>query len=210
MRASRMLRWLLPPALAATVAVLPVSAQSMVGWGATAGLTRATLVGGFPDLIQDVGGSVNPRYGISVGGYVLFAMGDQLWFRPELAITQKGYRVPGENGVRRRELDMTNAELGAYARRTFPLSSLQGWVGAGPVLSLNLSANGVVGENEIDVSDEIVGSDFGIGLEAGVNHDRMGFGLRYVLGLRDITESSDPDESAKNRGLLLVVSYAIR
>ena len=80
----------------------------------------------------------------------------------------------------------------------------------GPVLALNLSASGVVGDNEIDVSDEIVASDFGIGLETGVNHDRWGFGLRYVLGLRDITESTDPDESGKNRGLLLVASYAIR
>ncbi len=204
-------RYLIVAALVAAPAVTPVGAQQLDGWGVTGGLNRATLAGGFMDLVRDRGGIVNPRYGFTVGGYASLALAPATSLRPELAITQRGARIPAENGVRRRDMNLTYLAAAAMARRAIPLGSVAGWVGAGPTLSLKLSAKGRIDDEDgIDFSDEVKGTDLGLAFEAGITRGQVDVGLRYLFGITNISTSSDPDEAAKNRGLGVVVSYGLK
>ncbi len=195
----------------AAASVAPLSAQSVEEYGFTAGLSRATLAGGFTDFVSDRGGNPGARIGFALGGYAHVALNEAFTLRPELMFVQRGNRIPAENGVRRRDLDLDYIDVSALVRRHFPVGDLQGWVGGGATVSLLAGSGGRVGEVTIDdVSDEIEGTDFGVALEAGADRGRFGFGLRYSLGLANISTSPDSDESANNRSLMLLVSYAVR
>jgi len=198
-------------ACAATALLLtPAAAQQLDGYGLQVGVNRATMSGGFLDLVNDVGGSVNARWGFTLGGFASMGIATNTVFRPELAYTQRGVRIPAENGVRQRDLDLGYIDLAALVRRSFPMESVSPWAGAGVVLSLNTSSSAQVDDTEVDVSDEIKGTDFGLALEAGAGNGTWDVGLRYLLGLSNVSESSDSDEEAKNRGLSLTVSYNLK
>lgn len=190
------------------LAFAPAAAQQLESLGVVGGLSRATMGGGFFDLVQDVGGTVDPRFGIALGGFASFGLAPNTSVRAELLFTQKGVRIPTDGGLRRRDLDITYFDLSGLVRRRFPLASVTPWVGAGPAVSIRGSATGRVGDSEGDFSDEVKGIDFGFALEAGAGKDQWDVGLRYLLGLSNISESSDPDEESKNRGLFVTFSYA--
>jgi len=196
-------------ALSLAVGAPSLSAQTLQNVGAFAGVSRAAPGGGFIDLLKDVGGTVNPRYGFTLGGFASFLLAPDTHLRAELGVTQKGYRVPPDNGLRRRELDLTYVDLAGVVRRGFPVDGVSPWIGAGPVLSFRASANGRRDDDRQDVSDEVTGRDLGFALEAGATRNQVEFGIRYVLGLSDVTVSDDPDEEMKNRGVTLTVSYLV-
>lgn len=190
------------------LAAAPAAAQQLESLGVVGGLSRATMGGGFFELVQDVGGTVDPRFGVALGGFASFGLAPNTSLRAELLFTQKGVRIPTDGGLRRRDLDITYFDLSGLVRRSFPLASITPWVGVGPALSFRASATGRVGDTQGDFSDEVKGVDFGFALEAGAGRDRWDVGLRYLLGLSNISESSDPDEESKNRGLFVTFSYA--
>lgn len=187
----------------------PGAAQELESFGVIGGVSRATMGGGFIDLINDVGGSVDARFGIALGAFASFGLAPSTSLRGELMFTQKGFRVPPDNGLTRRELDITYFDLSALVRRSFSAGTVAPWVGAGPVLSFRSGATGRVDDFEGDYSDEVKGVDFGLGIEVGAGRSNVDVGLRYLLGLSNISESSDPDEESKNRAMFLTVSYTI-
>lgn len=204
------LRILIGTAFAAAIGLAPVDAQQLDAYGIVGGINRATMSGGFVDLVKDVGGSVNPKYGFTIGGFAALTIAPATTFRPEVTITQKGVRIPGDNGLRRRDLDLTYVDVAALVRRAVPVGSLAAWFGGGPVLGLNMSAQGRVDDNEFDASDEIKGTELAFALEAGVSQGAVDVGLRYALGLANVSTSPDPDEHSKNRGLQVIVAYNLK
>ena len=201
-------RTVFPVLVALGLTVLPAAAQQVESLGLVGGMSRATMGGGFFDLVQDVGGTVNPRFGVALGGFASFGLAPNTSLRAELLFTQKGVRIPTDGGLRRRDLDVTYFDMNGLVRRRFPLASVTPWVGAGATLSFRGSATGRIDDTEGDFSDEVKGVDFGFALEAGAGQGPWDVGLRYLLGLSNISESPDPDEESKNRGLFLLVSYA--
>ena len=127
------LRILVAASIATVLATAPLSAQRLDGWGVLGGINRATMTGGFIDVVKDAGGVVNPRYGFTVGGFASLSLATDTWLRPEVAITQKGVRVPPENGLRRRDLDLTYLDVAALVRRSIPA-----WLIAGCLLQAAL------------------------------------------------------------------------
>lgn len=196
--------------IATAFLLTPAAAQQLDQYGLQLGLNRATMSGGFLDLVKDAGGSVNARYGFTLGGFVSLGIATNTALRPELAYTQKGVRIPSESGVKQRDLDLGYIDLAALVRRSFPQQSVSPWVGLGAVVSVNTSAGATSDDQEFDVSDEIKGTDFGLALEAGAGNGTWDVGLRYLLGLPNVSESTDPEEEAKNRGLSLTVSYNLK
>ena len=199
-------------AFAASAVYAPLSARQLEldGYGVAAGINRATMGGGFYELVKDVGGVVNPRYGLSIGGFASLPVAPETWIRPELALTQKGVRVPRDGGLKKRDLDLTYLDVAALVRRAVPVSSVESWVAGGPIVSMKMSATARVSENEFDASDEITGADLGLALEAGGTRGAVDMSLRYILGLSNVSTHSDPDEAGKNRGLQIKVAYNLK
>ncbi|MGI9625341.1 MAG: outer membrane beta-barrel protein [Longimicrobiales bacterium] len=196
--------------LATAVFALPASAQTLESYGVFGGLSRSQSGGGFVALAEDLGGVINPKYGIKLGGFAHFTLAPNTTLRGEMGLAQQGFRIPPENGLRERALDVNYLDFAGVVRRSFPQESVTPWVGAGPVISMRMSADGSVDEVSEDISDEISGSDFGLAVEVGASREVLDFGLRYVFGLTDINAvSDDADETIKNRGLALTVSYLI-
>lgn len=184
--------------------------QEVLDYGVTGGLTRSVIGGGFADLVQDVGGSIDPRYGITLGGYATWSVKDAFQLVSELTLTQKGVRIPPENGVKRRDLDFTYIDLAGIVVRPFPGETYTPWIGAGPVLSFKVAADGRVGDNSFDASDEFTGTDFGVGVDGGVAKGALRVGVRYVLGLKNVSTQSGENEDGSNRSFMLKVSYSLK
>ena len=66
----RTLRIAVPIALAAALTWAPLGAQQLDGYGLIGGINRATMSGGFTDLVKDVGGVIDPRSGEILKGHV--------------------------------------------------------------------------------------------------------------------------------------------
>jgi hypothetical protein len=174
--------------------------------GIKAGLNFSSQGGDFYDFVREVGGEVNARTGISLGLFAERMVNDRLTIVPELFYAQRGVRIPGENGLRSRELDLSYAEFSAIGKITFPLETIAPFVTAGPVLGILGGATGRVDDNEQSVEDEISGADFGFAIGGGVDRGPIGIEARYVLGLKDVVTD---DDEGKNRGLSVLVSYAL-
>ena len=198
--------------LAATLfGAAPVSAQ-LNTLGFQVGLGRASQVGGFADLIEDVGGTTKARTGIVASAYVDYGLPnvhDMLSIQAGLGIAQKGTRIPPDGGLKQRALDITYVEIPVLAKATISHGLYRPYVVAGPVLALKMSAGGEVDGESVDADDEVKGTDLGFALGVGGRRGPFGLELRYTLGLVNITESTDPQESAKNRQWGLVASYEI-
>lgn len=195
---------------AALVAHAPASAQlNHVGF--RLGLSRASLTGGFTDLVEDVGGESRSRTGFVAGAYVDYGLPvvhDAFSVQAGLDVVQKGNRME-LNGDPFRELDLTYVEVPVLGKATFGNDALRYHALAGPVLSFKQSAEIELDDGERVEPQDITGSDFGFALGAGVRRGRLGLELRYVLGLSNISESDDPDESGKNRQWALTATYQI-
>lgn len=75
----------------------------------------------------------------------------------------------------------------------------------GPYLGIKLEAGlEIKNDNTYDINDEISSTDFGFVFGAGVNIQRFDIGLRYSLGLTDITAS---DSEFQNRVLSIVAGF---
>jgi hypothetical protein len=192
---------------------VPTTASSQFNAvGFRLGVGVATQGGGFQDLVKEVGGKTESRTGLVAGAYVNYGLAStegRVSFQGGLGLAQKGVRIPSDGGLVPRTLDITYLDIPILAKASFGSGQFRPYVVAGPVLSLKLSASATRDEQDIDVDDELKGTDFSVALGGGVQRERIGIEVRYVLGLSDITESSDPDESAKNRIWEIVGTYEL-
>jgi hypothetical protein len=83
-------------------------------------------------------------------------------------------------------------------------------VHAGPQFGFLLSAKSEFDGEEVDIKDQLKGTDLGLGIGAGVDLP-MGLtaGIRYSLGLSDINDSPDDNSSVNNNVLQLSVGYRL-
>jgi hypothetical protein len=174
--------------------------------GVKAGLNFASQYGGFYDFVRDVGGEVDSRTGIALGVFGEMALRQRYTLQPEIFYSQRGARIPGENGLRKRDVDLSYLEFSAIGKMNFPLQSMTPFVAMGPVLGFLGGATGRVDEYEQSIEDEISGVDFGLAFGGGVTRGPIGIEARYVVGLKDVVSD---DSEAKNRGLSLLMSYAL-
>jgi hypothetical protein len=189
----------------------PASAQIST-LGVRLGFARATQVGGFADLIEDVGGKTQSRTGVVAGGYVVYdnpVFPGPLSVQAGLELAQKGMRIPSDGGLKERALDITYLEVPVLARASHTVGQYQPYAVAGPVLAMRMSTAGAVDGQDVDTGDEVKSTDLGFAFGVGGRRGPFGVELRYVLGLSNISASNDPDEAARNRHLSVVGSYEI-
>jgi hypothetical protein len=197
-------------ALAGTLlAYSPVSAQ-VEAIGFRLGLSRTTQGGGFAEFAEDNDFDVTARTGFVAGAYVDYAlrgMHEGLSVQAGLDLAQKGTRIDTPSGANFRELDITYVEIPLLAKLAFAGEVFRPYVLGGPVFSFKQGSSGTADGQSIDPDDELKGTDLGLALGLGVQRDRFGVELRYVHGFPNITTSSSPNESAKNRQWALVATY---
>lgn len=80
---------------------------------------------------------------------------------------------------------------------------------AGPQLGFLMSAKVSDGDNSIDIKDGFKGIDFGAGFGAGVDFGKFNAGIRYYLGLSNIAEDTQADETYKNNGIQIFAGYRL-
>lgn len=193
--------------------LVPASASAQLnGVGVRLGLGHASMGGGYRDLVNDVGGKMEGRTGIVAGAFVDYGLpllAGRLSVQAGAELTQKGMRIPPDGGLRERKLDVSYLDIPVVARAAFDAGQVRPYVIAGPVFSLRTSTRGEIDGEEVDTTDDVTGSDVGFAFGVGGQRDRFGIELRYVLGMSNVSESNDPDETAKNRQWSIVASYTL-
>jgi hypothetical protein len=201
-------------ASAATVAAqAPAAATGGARLGVSAGFNLATFSG------KDIQGAEN-KSGFGGGVYLAIPVAPQIEFQPELLYTAKGAKSSDagfEAAVR-----LNYVEIPLLARVNFPTSSdVTPHLYLGPAIafkagcSLSASGNGISTSAGCDgLTDDagqpisIAAVDFGAvvggGLGFNVGGQRATVGVRYDLGLKNITSGGG---ESKNRTLSFLASF---
>ncbi len=193
--------------LLVAVMLLGISTVSLsqIKYGIKAGLTSAN---------QDwsAGGiSINPdaRMGLAMGVFVNFMISDKIGIQPELLYVMKGAKVDGaffdEEATEDVTLKADYLSIPIMVKYYFGGLNLQ----AGPTFDLLMSAKSVYDDEDEDIKDQLKGMD--MGLAFGLGYDlpmKLGFDLRYIIGLSDINDSEDmTGVEMKNKCLMFTVAY---
>lgn len=150
--------------------------------------------------LANVGGDVEEnsmKIGLHIGGVATFKLSESFAFAPELLFSTQGYKMDGFEfmGVSIPESKMNTTYLNIpllakiYLGESFNIH-------AGPTVGFLLGAKYKVGDESEDIKDGMKGLDFGLGfglgyeLESGLN-----FGARYNLGLANIADTEEGDDS---------------
>ena len=207
--------------LFAAVAVFAFGAANAqdMSFGAKAGLNVATLTGDVEDA--------NSLIGAHAGVFAEFKISDKFSFQPELLFSMQGAKqeassTESSGGVTFTEdyeskikLSYINIPLMAkfYVAEKFSLE-------AGPQIGFLMSAKedysytltgpgfNESGSAEEDVKDSLKGIDFGFNLGAAYDFtDNLFAGVRYNLGLSNISDIEGSDVELKNSVLQVSLGY---
>lgn len=170
--------------------LLSLVLSAMVIAGANAQATFGVKAGA---NLANVGGDVEDnkmKIGLHIGGVATFKLSESFAFAPELLFSTQGYKMDGEDDIKM-NLSYLNIPLLAkiYLSEEFN-------VHVGPTVGFLLGAKGKAGDFEIDIKDTMKGLDFGLGLGLGYELESgLNFGARYNLGLANIADTEDGDDS---------------
>ncbi|GAA6767202.1 porin family protein [Flavobacterium johnsoniae] len=168
-------------------------------FGVKGGLNISTVVGGDVD-------DTKALVGFHVGGFAEIHVVQRFFVQPELLYSAQGTKVDvpfGSDG----DIKLNYLNIPVLAKYYIVDNKFS--VEAGPQLGILLSAKA----EGNDIKDYTRSADLGFNLGAGYNFtDNLSVGLRYTIGLsplsdRDIDNSDDYYDSAKNSNLAISVAY---
>ncbi|MBT8461664.1 MAG: PorT family protein [Gemmatimonadetes bacterium] len=184
--------------LALLIAV-PVQAQTTIG--VKGGINVANISTSATDL-PDV---IDSKTGFVGGGFVTFGFG-LLAIQPELLYSQKGFKA--EELGQTAQLGTNYIEIPVLLKAQFKLAMLRPAIYAGPVVSFETGCNlDVLGvsfscdddEGFVDRKTTDWGAAFGANLDFFLGPVTLLLDARYQLGLANLADVADSDESVKNR-----------
>ncbi|WP_194766449.1 porin family protein [Tamlana sp. I1] len=188
-----------------------VNAQE-VKFGVKAGVNFASFSG---DDVEDLDGLT----GFHVGGVAEIMFSDKFSIQPEIIYSAQGAKSEESETFEgetfeyksKAKLDYINIPVIAKYYVTEGLS-----LEAGPQVGFLASAKGkdevtIDGDTESDTEDlkeYVKGVDFGLGLGLGYKLENgLNFSARYNLGLANISDDEDSDDSLKNNVIQLSVGF---
>jgi len=80
---------------------------------------------------------------------------------------------------------------------------------AGPQLGFLLSAKVTDGDNSVSIKEGFKGTDVGAAFGLGFDVGKFNAGARYYLGLSNIAEDAQSDESFKNNAFQIFIGYKL-
>ncbi len=191
-------------AVLASFSLVATAQEESIRFGAKAGLNLSNISG---DGTDDLDG----RTSFHIGAVVEIPISEKFAFAPELLYSAQGASfddtILGVEVESTTILDYINIPLMAkyYVAQGLSLQ-------AGPQIGFLASAKAKVEgggvDEDTDIKDNVKGIDFGLNFGAGYQLD-MGlfFDARYNLGLSDINDFDDGDDSNQNAVIQLSVGY---
>src|SRR5690606_13074040 len=131
------------------------------------------------------------KIGLHVDGVANFKITDKFAFAPELLFSTQGTQDDEGDETVKTNLSYINIPILAkvYVTEGFNIH-------AGPYVGFLLGAKVKAGDFELDVKDGMKSLDFGLGFGAGYELESgLNFGARYNLGLANIAETEEGDDS---------------
>src|SRR5687767_11668573 len=195
----------------------PLSAQITPTFGIEGGLN-------FSKINLEASGvtvSFKSRTGFAVGAFLQAPLGPSLTLEPHVLYSQQGTKFD-DGGSASATIKLDYIHIPVLFKYSFPMPSSPAspFVVAGPYLGIKAGCkvkfedDGSSISGDCDETDEnnFKSTDFGLSFGAGVNFQKLILTVRYALGLTSIaeeTDESDPDASAKNRVLSILVGFRI-
>ncbi len=151
----------------------------------------------------DMGGfSPDSRTSFHVGGYLNFGVSETFAVQPELLYNSLGAKM----GETKLKTDYLSIPI-MLQYSPVPVFNIH----AGPQIGLLLSAKADYEDESVDVKDGYKGLDLGVGVGAGVNLPMgLGFSVRYVLGLANISEDDADFQDVKVTNSAFQISATYR
>lgn len=186
------------------VAVLAISvssfAQTTFGVKAGANIANIKLSG------MGISLDTKAKTGLIVGAFAKFNLSESFAVQPELLFAQYGAKIDlsafGEGEITE---SLNYLAIPVMAKYYFGGFNVQ----AGPQIGILMSAKEEMDGESEDVKDDYKGADFGLNIGAGYDLDMgLGFDVRYNMGLSNIVKDTEGDESIKNNGFQIAVSYS--
>jgi len=173
--------------LCAAVLTLSMSAQTQ--FGATAGLNMSNITG-------DDSGDMKP--GMHVGVSVEITLSDAMNLKTGALYSMKG--------TQEGDASITLSYIEIPMNLSFGVSD-QMSLTAGPYIGLLMAANVDLGGLSVDISDEMAGMDFGIGVGAAFAvSEVISINAGYQMGLTALDKDGDGD--AKNSNIHIGMTYS--
>ncbi len=195
--------------LVISLGVSSASAQTGASFGVKAGVNFANL-----DFSGDeVDVNFDQRMGLVAGAFVLVPMSATVGVQIEGLYSQKGATFEGEGFTIKNELD--SFDVPVLLRYTVPSSTSTSFhLFAGPSFGFKLSANEIEEfegtEEEIDISDEVAGFDFGLVLGAGVEFGKFVIDGRYTHGFTNLNDSPEDGDTLKVKSRVFSIMAGFR
>jgi len=187
--------------LVAVAVLLPVSPAAGHSIGFLGGVNLATL-----SVDPEDGAEYKNRTGFAAGGVLDLTLDENVSVQIEPMFVQKGSDVEILGGQGTFKLDYF--ALPALVKFAFGHGSARPFLMAGPEIAFKLNAK-IESEagDEVDIDEDVKGTDFGAGLGGGVDFDAGGNLVfvegRYTTGFTDINDSGSGEE-VKTRGFQIL------
>jgi hypothetical protein len=172
----------------ALLAALPAAAEAQFSVGIKGGLVFATL------SENDLSPDFSSRTGWLAGAHLTLGAG-LISIQPEALIAQLGTEAGDD------ELKTNYLMIPVNLRLNLSVGApVQPFILAGPYAGFKLSCD----INDLDCSDDIESTDFGVDVGAGLKFGGRFFAeARYALGLKEISDAI-PELDSKNRAFVIM------
>ena len=178
---------------------ISVHAQSLSG-GVKAGLNVANQNISYGSISFDS----KSKIGIHVGGYVTLMFTEKLGLQPELLYSTQGCKLEFAEDYKY-NLSYLNLPVLVRYNITEMISAH-----AGPQFGFLTSAKYEVDGASVDSKEDFKGIDFSLVFGAGVELPLgLNAGMRYCLGLSNISEDEDESGTIKNSNFQIYVGYRL-
>jgi hypothetical protein len=189
------------------IAVSPAAAQDIVA-GLKGGLNVSTIPD-FATAVGETGLDTSSRAVLAIGGFVALPVAPQLDIQPELFYTQKGLRFVGSEAFEGdNTVKLTYIEVPVLAVYRFAADRTRtGYVLAGPAFGFNTSAKVDGDAGEVDVDDDVKGTEVSLVFGGGYAFGRLLAEARWTEGLTSLNEQNEfvLEQEVRNRTFTFLV-----
>lgn len=173
------------------------AAQGISG-GLKAGINLANLNG---DDVEDT----DMKIGYHFGGYAKFSITEAFSVQPELLYNAVGAKS-SESGVDG-NYKINYITVPVMLGYSFGKVSIQAGPQIGFLTSAKLKVEGGGTSGEVDLKDDLKGTDFGVNVGLGLDFGKINAAARYCIGLSNIVDADEAD--VKNGVIQLSVGYKL-